>query len=224
MSWDSTWEAVFAARDWGRYPPEELVGFIGRRFSHAVERRDIRILELGCGTGANVWFLAREGFDVCGIDGSASAIDRADRRLASEKLASNLKVGDVEAASSYFDGGFDAILDVACIQHNDYNSASAIVLGAYGLLKPGGAIFSMMLATESADFCTKVDGSGGHWVKVASGPGQEDRLLSCHLVTREQVAELFGGFCNVRIDYSTRSSNNGERLRKYWVIEAERQR
>ena len=58
MSWDDQWETLFASRAWGRYPPEELVRFVARSFGDAPDRASVRILELGCGPGANVWFLA----------------------------------------------------------------------------------------------------------------------------------------------------------------------
>ena len=64
MSWDPTWEDIFRNRQWGRYPPEELVRFTARRYFQALDRKAVSMLEIGCGAGANIWFLAREGFDV----------------------------------------------------------------------------------------------------------------------------------------------------------------
>ena len=64
------WEDLFSTQDWGKYPPIELVKFIAKNFYSKEDKKDIRILELGSGTGANLWFCAREGFRVYGIDGS----------------------------------------------------------------------------------------------------------------------------------------------------------
>jgi hypothetical protein len=61
-SWDPTWEQVFRVRDWARYPQEELIRFVAVNFYSAAERKKIKILDAGCGTGAGVWFIAREGF------------------------------------------------------------------------------------------------------------------------------------------------------------------
>ena len=48
------------------YPNEEMCRFMGRRYfsTERSERANISILEVGCGSGANLWMLAREGFDV----------------------------------------------------------------------------------------------------------------------------------------------------------------
>lgn len=76
----SIWEQIHSQRAWGRYPNEELVKFIGKNFFRIPkeERQNIKILELGCGQGANLWFLAKEGFDVYGIDISPSAIKKQE--------------------------------------------------------------------------------------------------------------------------------------------------
>ena len=68
--WDKGWDKIFSTQEWGKYPGEELIRFIARNFYAAPNRKDIRILEVGCGTGANLWFLAKEGFNAFGIDGS----------------------------------------------------------------------------------------------------------------------------------------------------------
>ena len=66
-----------------RYPNEELCRFMGRHFFGIPRERrgDVRILEAGCGSGANLWMLAQEGFDTHGVDLSAEAIVLAQRML-----------------------------------------------------------------------------------------------------------------------------------------------
>lgn len=59
-----------------RYPNEELIRFFASTFfkKKSNERKKTRILELGCGSCANLWMIAREGFDSYGIDISPAAI------------------------------------------------------------------------------------------------------------------------------------------------------
>ena len=77
MSWDNTWDKIFQDNEWAKYPAEDLIRFIAKNFYNAEIRKKIKILDIGCGTGCNLWFLAREGFQVFGIDGSKNAIARA---------------------------------------------------------------------------------------------------------------------------------------------------
>ena len=53
-----------------RWPNEEFCRFMGRNFfsKDALERKSINILEVGCGTGANLRLLAEEGFAAYGIE------------------------------------------------------------------------------------------------------------------------------------------------------------
>ena len=63
-----------------KYPNEELSRFMGRNFfslKHE-ERSSKKILETGCGSGGNIWMLAKEGFDTYGIDLSTEAISLAE--------------------------------------------------------------------------------------------------------------------------------------------------
>ena len=59
-----------------KYPNEELSRFIGRRFSHLAssEKSSLQVLEVGCGSGANLRMLAEEKFNVLGLDISLRAL------------------------------------------------------------------------------------------------------------------------------------------------------
>ncbi len=84
MPWDRTWEDIFRSQAWGKYPSEDVIRFVARNFYTVPERDAIRILEVGCGPGANVWYIAKEGFSAYGIDGSTTAITICRQRMAAE--------------------------------------------------------------------------------------------------------------------------------------------
>ena len=92
---DPAWEeAIYSqGRHLNRYPFDAVVSFVYRYRPKVRAPQQIRILEVGCGAGNNLWFAAREGFDVAGIDGSDSAVDHARRRFEQEGLNGDLRVG-----------------------------------------------------------------------------------------------------------------------------------
>ena len=55
------------------YPNESLIQFIASNYFKLDfdKRKKIKILEVGSGSGANLWMLAKEGFDVYGLDSSS---------------------------------------------------------------------------------------------------------------------------------------------------------
>ena len=50
---------------------------MARNYYSAADRKNIKVCDMGCGSGANTWYLCNEGFDVYGFDGSESAIEQA---------------------------------------------------------------------------------------------------------------------------------------------------
>ena len=219
MSWDPVWERVFQEQEWGRYPPEELIRFVARNYYSAPNRQLVRILELGCGPAANIWYLAREGFDAFGIDGSETAIAQAERRMSDEGLAANLQIADMVSIDSLFPAGhFDAVIDIASVQHNNLKAVTAILGQSLDLLKPEGRIFSMMVSSGSYG-----DGMGkeiepGTFVDVAEGPPLHRRGLG-HFFSLEEVQSLYTRFADVQIEHSARSMNNRQVWYNHWVIE-----
>jgi SAM-dependent methyltransferase len=71
-------------------PTSELV-----RVVRAEQIQPCRALELGCGTGANAVWLARQGFAVTAVDLSPAAIVRARDRAARANVSVRFLLGDV---------------------------------------------------------------------------------------------------------------------------------
>ena len=218
MNWDPAWEQVFRTRDWGRYPPEELIRFVARHFYSAPDRGQIKILEIGCGTGANIWYLAREGFDAYGIDGSSTAIAKATRRLDEEGLKTHLQVGDIAALDDVFPTHrFDAVIDVGCLSCNGLGTVKSVLGQALAMLKPQGRLFAMLIAAGSCG-----DGSGrevepGTFIDIQEGP--LSGIGRVHFFTLEEVQQLLQPFSGVQIECSSRSLNDRQQWDKLWVVE-----
>lgn len=219
MSWDSTWEKVFSERDWGRYPPEELIRFVARHYFKAADRKQVRIVEIGCGTGANVWFLAREGFSAYGMDGSKTAIEKAGRRMKEEGISADLRTGDVIALDSlYPDTKFDAVIDVACLVHNRFPAVKTMMQQIQKILKPGGRVFSMMFAEGAWGYGRGTEVEPGTFVGIDQGPLHGMGLV--HFFSEADLVEMFGAFSDLRYEYSMRSMDERRQVFKLWVAEA----
>ena len=149
------WEQIHSKRAWGKYPNEELVRFIGRNFFKIPreERRNLKILEVGCGQGANLWFLAKEGFDVYGIDISPSAIRKTEKYLNEYNLKANLKVADARELP-YENEFFDIVIDCATVQHLLFKDHEKVYVEINRVLKSAGYFWSLHIAKGSWGYGT----------------------------------------------------------------------
>src|SRR5262249_38532519 len=143
LGWDAVWERVYREREWGRYPQEEVVRFVARNFYRVPDRAAVKMLEIGCGPGSGAsWFVAREGYDLTGIDASPTAIDKARERFSGEGLPGEFVVGPVDDLPFPTDS-FDAVIDVVCLACNPERETRTILGEVHRVLKPGGLHFSL---------------------------------------------------------------------------------
>lgn len=137
-SFDACWEDLYAAgRHTNRYPFDTVVRFMFLDRPGDVPIPETRVLEVGCGAGNNLWFAAREGFDVTGIDGSDSAIAFARRRFEADGLKGDLRVGDFTALP-FDDSTFHMAIDRAALSQTPGWAIRKAIAEIRRVLKPGG--------------------------------------------------------------------------------------
>ena len=108
------------------------------------------IFDAGCGTGRNIAYLLRNGYDVFGIDPDPQAID-AVRRLAPHLPADNFRVEPVEAHS--LPDRFADVVIINTVLHfaRDDQHFRSMLHGCWRTLKPGGLFFSRLASTIGAE-------------------------------------------------------------------------
>jgi ubiquinone/menaquinone biosynthesis C-methylase UbiE len=100
-----------------------------------------RVLDLGCGTGGDVVYLAKQGFEVYGIDVAKEAVRVAKESLKAKKLKANLKVGSIYEELPYEDDFFDAAISIRVIHHAGIKDIRKLIKEIKRILKPKGLIF-----------------------------------------------------------------------------------
>lgn len=113
-------------------------------------RPDMRVLDAGCGGGRNLVFFLRAGYDVCGVDRSAEAIDQA-RTLAARVGAESERVdfrSEPVDRLSYADGEFDAVISSAVLHFADDEAHFGRMVGEmWRVLAAGGMFFARLAST-----------------------------------------------------------------------------
>jgi SAM-dependent methyltransferase len=90
-------------------PRPELV-----RLVESGELEPCRAIDLGCGIGENVIYLAQQGFDANGADISPRAIAKARRKAQAAGVSPTFLVGDVTDLTGV-EGPFDLVVDNGCL-------------------------------------------------------------------------------------------------------------
>ena len=156
-SFDESWEQTYReGRQLNKYPWSDVVSFV---FRHRPARpaAEISVLEVGCGSGPNLMFLAAEGFRTFGVDASDAAIAVAKERLAEKGLAAEAAVGDFTALP-FAGQSMDLVIDRAALTHADQASIVKAVAEIRRVLKPGGKFLFTPFADSHAGFAAALAG------------------------------------------------------------------
>lgn len=204
-SFNEEWEIVHSGQEWGMYPTEHVIRFIARNY-YSSNREQIKILDFGCGAGAQTWYLAREGFDVYGFDGSESAIEKVRCRFEKEHLKAHLKVADA-LDLDYQDNFFDAVVDNVCIYSNLLDNIKAMYKDVYRMLKKGGKLFSSCFGKRTYGYGSGVALEEDTFARITEGvlAGRG----TTHFFTSEALRQILeeSGFLDIQIDFVLYTDN-----------------
>jgi tellurite methyltransferase len=150
----------------------------------------MRVLDAGCGSGRNLVYFLRSGYEVFGVDESAEAISQVRKlaaTLAPHLPAENFWVGPVEGLSADF-GDFDVVLSSAVLHFaRDEAQWQAMVDEMWQVLKPGGIFFARLASTIGMESEVKlIEG------RRYSLPDGSDRFLVDEAMLH-RVTEALGG-------------------------------
>ncbi|MCK5295702.1 MAG: class I SAM-dependent methyltransferase [Alphaproteobacteria bacterium] len=214
MSWDPVWENVFQNQSWGKYPSENLVRFVARNFYNK-DRANTKIIEVGFGTGANIWYLANEGFNVSGVEGSKTATQICNKMLEATKLKADLHTGDIQTFSPK--EKVDGVIDIECIYANSYEDTKKILENISNSLKSGGLFFSQTFSDSTYVGKTNKKTNENEYIDISDGPIESKGLT--RLMSEEQIHSLYGKYFDIlSVDKTERTINNQECLISEWLI------
>jgi cyclopropane fatty-acyl-phospholipid synthase-like methyltransferase len=111
-----------------------------------------KIIELGCGAGNYVIYLAGKGFDVMGVDISPKAIDIANNSMNEKGVKCKFVVSNVLSDMTEIIDNYDFAYDWELLHHIFPEDREKYINNVYRLLKPGGAYLSVFFSEESPQF------------------------------------------------------------------------
>ena len=158
----------------------------------------MRVLEVGCGTGANIRMLSEEGFgDLWGLDVSPNACHATHESFGSSVTT---VCDDVRDFVRRDHGQFDLIIDVCALECVG-DTTMPEQLRQH--LAPMGKLFSI-------------------WVQSGCDTTPISKLnVRALTTTRQQVDEMYAQYSSVTVGWEHRSLPGGTYI-GHWVVEATR--
>lgn len=210
-----------------RYPNEPMLQFLAENyfFLSPIVRKETRILEVGCGSGANLWVIAREGFDAYGLDIAKSAFPLCKKMLRGYGTSAKLRVGNMRALP-YKKDFFDAIVDVLSIEHTTLEGHEQAFANIFRCLKSGGKFFSWHLGAGSISF---IKGGGKRLDRCTTDNTPNNDVpypnngITCFLTAPLAKKMLnAAGFIDIHIERITRTYKDMTQEIEYFAISAKK--
>jgi len=122
-------------------------------------------LDLGCGTGTNVIYLALHGWKAIGVDFSPLAILQA-RQKAKDIPGATFIEGDVSQLSHLgIDGPFDFVLDIGCFHGLPAHARQAYAREVARVTRPGALFMIWAIASD-------------RWPFLPGAPAMQDKEIA----------------------------------------------
>lgn len=206
------WNQILQRKEYRSENPEEIVVDL---VSSLEERKTKRVLDLGCGAGRHVIYLAERGFESHGSDISGTGLKLTKRRLKTRKLEAVIMKCDMKFMP-YIGSSFEAVICVNTIYHQKLKGMLETISEIHRVLKKK----SLFLA----NFHSKRSSKCGNGRKIEENTfmqenGPEKGVLH-HFVDENELHELLRNFKIVKLDAEEKLI--GSYLRSLLIVLAEK--
>jgi len=196
----SLWNQVYADIDGKQFPHEQLVKYLYFIQQHKVFD-DLSALDIGFGTPANLLACHKLGYALSGIEVSQNSLDKTRKILSQLSIDFNGKLFQ-SPSIPFGDDAFSLVYSNQSIYYNlDFTQ---LVSETYRVLKPNGAFYHTFFTPNHWYFKHSEPVSDGYVRWSDTHPTQQLRgMLLRHFETKQELADAFSEFVDVRVDTLT---------------------
>ena len=202
-----------------RYPHQLVVSFVLRTF-----KQGGAILDLGCGAGRHLKFLAENGFEAYGCDYSSSGIQASQELLASANLKANFEIASVDNLP-YDDEFFDGLICFGVLYYNDKQSIQKAAGEIFRVLKKGSKALILVRNLEDYRYA-KAKKLSKYEVIIQENDEKRSAFkendMPMYFFDKDEVKRVFAHFKNLEINRIRTSFDNDSYADDDFVIICEK--
>jgi len=205
------WNQILREEWYSQEEPEEVV--VNFVTSLKMRNQKPRVLDLGCGAGRHLIYVATQGFEAHGIDISETGLNLTKDRLRKQNLEAHI-IKCTMNKLPYIDSCFDAVISLHTIYHQKLKGIQETTSEIHRTLKKKGLLL--------INFLTKGTYSYGKGVKVEENTFVEqegvERGVLHHFTDDEEIQRLFENFTIIDLKLSEKEVEG--KLRSRWTLVA----
>ncbi|NFO13098.1 class I SAM-dependent methyltransferase [Clostridium botulinum] len=204
-----------------KYPSELIVQYVFKNF-----KRDgkAKVLDLGCGAGRHVFFMANENLETYGIDISNEGVEYTKKILEQSDLKGNIECGSVSDLP-YSDNYFDGIISYGVLYYCSIEEIKKAINEIYRVLKRGGKALVVVRTTKDYRY-----GNGTEIERNTFFIEEQDKNkcafnengMKMHFFTKSEIKTLFIAFKDIMIDTIEQTSENEKYKDSNFIIQLEK--
>ncbi len=206
------WNQILRREEYSLKKPDEIVVNLT---SILEERKVGKVLDLGCGAGRHITYLAERGFKSYGADISETGLKLMKKRLKSRKLEAEIIKCDMKSIPC-IDSYFDAVICVQTIYHQKLKEIRETISEIHRILKKRGLFLTNFHSKRSSKYGKGVKVEENTFIQE-NGP---ERGVLHHFVNENELHELLENFRIVNLE--AREKMIGSYLRSRLIVLAEK--
>lgn len=210
----SVWENLYSnMKAMLQYPDSVLVSIASSLISRDKYKK---VLDYGFGSGSNLLYFLRRGFECSGAEVSGSAIRVTAERIAKEGFKADLKLIK-DGTLSFKNGEFDVVIAWEVLCYNDWNTLAYAVSEINRVLKPRGLFLGNMITSGNVPLIMNSH-SLGNGIYESVAEGQEGALL----IAIDDEKKLRSVFPGRKLTIGKAGFEFKDKRRETWIVSYEK--